>query len=187
MWPLVTGISYEVRNLFNDYALNAYQILGYNDAELVLSITKDDILKMFRTHVDPRSPARAKLSVHMVAQKLGDKRASLDALKACEEKLRSFGLDLNQLDWRKTLQDELPTLDEFFHFWNDALEGRDDRDQLLEEMAQAVAKCSTEKVADEVNPNATYIEDVPAFKRGLGVSIDPSPIVEWGDLPTSKF
>jgi insulysin len=123
----------------------------------------------------------------MISQKSSGRRASLDALKACEERLRSCGLDLNQLDWRKTLQDELPTLDEFFHFWNGALEGRDDRDQLLEAMAQVIAECPTGEDADSVDPNATYIEDVPAFKQGLIISTDPSPIVEWGDLPTSKF
>ncbi|KAF7778613.1 hypothetical protein Agabi119p4_2958 [Agaricus bisporus var. burnettii] len=159
----------------------------YNDAELVLSVPKDDVLALFHTHVDPRSPTRAKVSVHMISQKLCAGRINLNAWRACEERLRSAGLDLSQMECTKALQDELPTLHEFIYILNGALEGRDDRDQLLEEMAQIIAVYPTGEDIDSLNPNATYIEDIPAFKQGLTISTDPSPMVEWGDLPTSKF
>lgn len=91
------------------------------------------------------------------------------------------------MECTKALQDELPTLQELIYILNGALEGRDDRDQLLEEMAQIIAVYPTGEDIDSLNPNATYIEDIPAFKQGLTISTDPSPMVEWGDLPTSKF
>jgi hypothetical protein len=43
---------------------------GYKDAETIESLTKDDMVKFFETHIDTMSPMRAKLSVHLRSHRL---------------------------------------------------------------------------------------------------------------------
>ncbi|KAF2841383.1 a-pheromone processing metallopeptidase Ste23 [Patellaria atrata CBS 101060] len=40
----------------------------YNDADAIREISKEDFLNFYNTHIDPTSPTRAKLAVHMLAQ-----------------------------------------------------------------------------------------------------------------------
>ncbi len=163
-------------------------MIGYGDAEFLLSITKDDILQFFNAHIDPQSPTRAKLSVHMVSEKHRVKRVSETASHAFEEKARLLGVDTNELNWRQAFPDGLPALTEFTEFWRERLAGQDYSTNLLGELTQLVAEHPIE--GEDTNPTipqATYVSDAVAFKQGLGVSVDPGAMVQWGDLPTPKF
>lgn len=44
-------------------------VLGWDDADLLDNITKDEVLALFMRSVHPASPTRAKLSVHLTSQK----------------------------------------------------------------------------------------------------------------------
>lgn len=124
----------------------------------------------------------------MVSQKPRVKKVSEAASQAFEERLRSAGVNTSEINWKQAFQDGLPTLAEFSQFWKDALTGREGDVKLLEEIPQLVAEHPVE--GEDVNPtlpNATYIEDALAFRQGLNASVDPGPMVQWGDLPTPKF
>ncbi|KAJ3571053.1 hypothetical protein NP233_g3999 [Leucocoprinus birnbaumii] len=160
----------------------------YEDAELLPSIKKADILELFQTHIDPSSPTRAKLSVHMIAQKPRTKRVSEAAARAFQEKLHSYGIDPTEWNKNELLSDEPPTLIEFTKFWTDALAGREDGATMLAEIDQCIAAHPI--AGEDVNPtipNATYIKEAQAFKQSLIRSVDPGPMVQWGDLPVPKF
>lgn len=160
----------------------------YEDAELLDSVEKADILQLFRTRIDPLSSVRAKASVHMVAQKPRTRRVSWAASQAFEEKLRSGGFDPDGINDKRLFSDGPPLLTDFTEFWATALAGREDTASMLAGIDQCIAMHPIE--GEDVNPivsKATYIKDVQAFKQSLGLSIDPGPMVQWGDLPTPKF
>ncbi|KAF9454625.1 insulin-degrading enzyme [Macrolepiota fuliginosa MF-IS2] len=160
----------------------------YDDAELLHSITKDDVLKLFGTHIDPQSPTRAKVSVHMVSKKPRIKRVSEAASQAFEEKLRSSGINASEHNWKQRFQDGLPLLTEFTQFWQGALAGREDSERLLGEIPKLVTEHSIE--GEDIDPthlNATYIKDALEFRWSLSASVDPGPMAQWGDLPTPRF
>ncbi|KXN92195.1 Insulin-degrading enzyme [Leucoagaricus sp. SymC.cos] len=160
----------------------------YEDAELLPSINKDEVLQLFRTHIDPLSPTRAKLSVHMVSKKSRVRRVTEVASQSFERKLRSAGVETSGIDWKQQFSDGLPTLVDFTQFWADALSQREDAVTLLAEIGKSVVEHPVE--GEDVNPTlpkATYIRDAQAFRQTLTPSFDPGPMAQWGDLPTPKF
>jgi len=168
--------------------LQSHELIGYEDAELLLSIQKADILRLFQTHIDPQSPTRAKLSVHIIAQKPRIKKVSEAASRAFQQKLRLAGFNCIEVDERELFSDGPPTLTDFTQFWTTELAGREDAATLLAEINPCMVEHPIE--GEDVNPilpKATYIKDVHIFKQNLSPSVDPGPMTQWGDLPTSKF
>jgi len=163
-------------------------LIDYQDAELLSSIQKTDVVHLFQTHVDPQSLTRAKLSVHIVAQKPRIRKVSEAASQAFQQKLRLAGFSCSEVDEGKLFSDGLPTLPDFIQFWTVELAGRKDMATLLAEIHSCIIKHPIE--GEDVNPTlpkATYIKDVHAFKQNLEPSVDPGPMAQWVDLPNSKF
>lgn len=159
------------------------------DAELLKGITKHDILSLFLSHVHPASPERAKLSIHMLSQKPQPKNVSAAALREFEELVHQANLGINASPWGDFVEGgETPTLMDFGLYWKEVLAMKDGGLQILGQLPAIMEKYPVEtKVQDAKLPGVTYIDDIKAFKASLKASTDPGPMVQWGDLPLSKF
>ncbi|KAJ7217182.1 Metalloenzyme, LuxS/M16 peptidase-like protein [Mycena pura] len=160
------------------------------DAERIQDVTKEDVLRMFLSDVHPASKTRAKLSVHMKSQKPRQPRVSSAAADAFEELVRERG---PPGIWESTRKDapsgeECPQLSDFVKHWTGVLKDMDGGQDLLRLIPQLVAKYPVPGEGEDVpRPGVTYITDIEEFKKALAVSVDPGPMVQWGDLPISKF
>lgn len=145
------------------------------------------MLDLFLKQVHPSSPTRSKLSVHMVSQKPRPKRVSATAAEAFEVLVRGVLPEVNEKAWRTSLDEDGPTLIEFGKYWVNVLNSEEGK-KLLVQLPSLVDKYPVEGEDDNRKaPNATYIEDMRAFKAGLTTSVDPGPMVEWNDLPVPRF
>lgn len=166
---------------------------GENDADLLKLIAKHDVLSLFLSHVHPSSPTRSKLAVHMRSQKPRPKKLSVAATQEFERLLRAAGLGIDETQWREELPgDGTPIVGDFVTYWKSVLEQGAVAKEVTQELLMAIppllGKYSVEGEGDEkVREGATYIQDVKAFKASLKVSGEPRPLVEWGDLPISRF
>lgn len=172
-------------------------MLGDIDSELIESVTKDEVLALFRSAIDPSSTERAKISVHLKSQKPRPAKISVAAMEAFAQKVAEKGYSVDEQAWRDALAaDGDAALDKFGNYW---------RDTLLAQAASVpptVAQSLTAEVpgllkqfpsADQgkddvaADERAVFIQDPKAFRASLAVSERPRPLVEWGDLPTSKY
>ncbi|KAI0672916.1 insulin-degrading enzyme [Trametes maxima] len=166
-----------------------------NDADLLENITKDDILALFRKHADPSSSARSKLSVHIKSQKPRPAKISVAAMEAFAQKVAGRGYSVDEQAWKDALTaDGDAPLDKFANYWRDTLLAQASivPPQVAQELTTEVPPLLAQyPAADDgqevVNDGATIVEDAKAFRASLEVSARPQPLVEWGDLPTSKF
>lgn len=163
-----------------------------NDADILSNITKDDVLKLFLSHVHPASPTRAKLSVHLQSQKPRAKTVSPAASEAFSTSVKGAGIAVDEAALNAEIGDQLPTLQDYLKFWKTALEKAGvGADTLIETLRGLPAIVDAHPVpGEEVGgtvPGATYITSMKDFKRTLTVTEDPKPVVDWGDLPTPRF
>jgi insulysin len=153
---------------------------------------------VYRTKVDPASPTRSKVSVHLRAQKSKPKKASKDALDAFDARLRSFGALLSDehSGWRAEVGadgDTEPLANTVVEHWRKRFADSADvpiekSDALLADFGRMVDEHpSTFDNEGKLADGNVLIEDPKAFKATLGVAKDPQPLVEWGDLPVSKL
>ena len=172
-------------SIFDD--LSSTTIVDEKDAELLPTITKGDMLELFLKQVHPSSPTRSKLSVHLVSKKPRPKRVSAAAAEAFEVLVRGGLPEVNEKAWRSSVDEEDPTLIEFEKYWVKVLNSEEGK-KLLLHLPSLVDKYPVEGEDDDRRaPNATYIEDMKAFKAGLTASVDPGAMVEWNDLPVPRF
>jgi len=94
---------------------------------------------------------------------------------------------VNEKAWRTSVEEEHTSLTEFGKYWAEVLNS-EEGENLLVQLPSLVDKYPVEGEADDrMASNATYIEDMRAFKAGLTASVDPGHMVEWNDLPVSRF
>ncbi|KAK7038049.1 insulin-degrading enzyme [Favolaschia claudopus] len=161
-----------------------------NDAEFLERVTKEDVLRLFLSDVHPASKTRAKLSVHMQSQKARQPRVSLAATEAFAILVREKGVDgVTEAVLNEALEgEEHPQLPDFEKHWKGVLGGKEGGQALLALVPELVAKYPVPGEGQDVpRPGVTYITDIDAFKKGLAASVDLSGMVQWNDLPVSKF
>ncbi|KAG6907416.1 hypothetical protein DXG01_008988 [Tephrocybe rancida] len=160
-----------------------------NDAQLLQSVTKEDVLKLFLANVHPSSATRSKLSVHMISQKPHAKRVSPAASQAFETLLREAGVEIDAEAWKKSLGgDGTPLATDFVNYWKQVFETKENATQLLSAIPELVQKYPVPGESKDIpRSDISYIKDLKAFKAGLTPSVDPGPMVQWGDLPVSRF
>lgn len=187
------GIAYHVFLLITDFP---FTFTGQQDAETLKSVTKDDILKLFLSQIHPSSPTRSKLSVQCRSQKPRPKKISAAAVLAFESLVRNAGVSFDETAWLEELgSNPTPSVVDFENHWKGILVEpavtTEVAQQLLGEIPALVERNPAEVVDEDgvivKREGVTYIEDVNAFKASLALSEVPKPLVEWGDLPTSKF
>ena len=164
-----------------------FSVLDEKDALLLKTITKDDVLSLFMTRVHPSSKTRAKLSIHMVSQKIRAKKVSLAASQAFETLVHEAFPDVDEKAWKETVESDALSLVEFGHYWLKILDSDEGR-KFLAQLPVLVDKYPVDgEGEDRRRPEITYIEDPKAFKAGLTLSVDPGPFVQWNDLPVSRL
>jgi insulysin len=162
---------------------------GENGAHHLDAVSKDDVLQFFMSRVHPKSSSRAKFSIHLVSQKEKPVRLSSEAVDAFIASVRDAGIDINEATWKEALGNEsTPLMDDFVKYWNPILESVEQRNALLSQLPIWIEKYPIPgEGKDPRLPGVTYIEDLRSFRSGLEPSVDPSPLVQWGDLPVSRF
>ena len=160
-----------------------------DDARLLKSITKEEVLEIFMSHVHPSSVARSKLSVHLVSQKPRPKKISMAAAQGFEALLRTTIPEV-EIDNNISTADieDRPTVFDFVEYWKERLESIEARDALLAALSDLVEKYPVDaELESSGRLSGTSIQDIKAFKAGLTISVDPGPMVQWGDLPVPRF
>lgn len=162
-----------------------------NDAELLPTVSKADILDLFATHVHPASSTRAKLSIHMRSQKPAPKHVSEAAAGSFAAMISDAGLPGSDAQWREEVMEHgAPTAQDFVKYWTNIV-GQGDQEKVkgvFEQLPKLLERYPAEgdnegRLRDEV----VKIEDVKEFRKTLRPSDTPKPLVDWGDLPVSKF
>lgn len=162
-------------------------VLGEKDVSLLKTITKDDVLSLFMTHIHPASKTRAKLSIHMVSQKIRPKKVSIAASQAFETLVREAFPDIDEKAWKESGENDALNLVEYGRYWLKILDSDEGR-KFLAQLPVLVDKYPVDgEGEDRRRSDVTYIEDPKAFKAGLTVSVDPGPFVQWNDLPISRL
>lgn len=125
----------------------------------------------------------------MLSQKPRPKNISTTAIQEFQELVRQANFGIDPSAWRGSVEGgDTPTLMDFGLYWKEILVTKDGGLQLLGQLPALVEKYPAEtKTENEKLPGVTYIDDIKAFKASLNVSTDPGPLVQWGDLPVSKF
>jgi len=137
--------------------------------------------------VHPSSQTRSKLSVQMVSQKPRPKRVSSAAAQAFEVLLRHAFPEVDEKAWRNVVEDDTPSVTEFGQYWLKVL-NTDEGKQILGRLPALLNEYPVAgEDEDSKRSDITYIDDQKAFKRSLALSLVPGPLVEWNDLPQSKF
>ena len=145
-------------------------------------------MKLFLSNVHPSSATRSKLSIHMISQKPRAKKVSAAASAAFEVLVRESQLDFSGAIWKESLEDETPLVTDFTNYWKQVFASMDGVDHLLDAIPGLVKKYPVDgEGEDRPRPGVTYISDLKEFKGGLKRSVDPGPMVQWGDLPSSRF
>ncbi|KAI0076466.1 insulin-degrading enzyme [Panus rudis PR-1116 ss-1] len=159
------------------------------NAEVLQTISKDDVVRLFNTHVHPSSPTRAKLSIHMKSQKPRPKKLSTAALDAFSEYLTKKGVEFDVLAWKEEISSNgEPTAEQIGlslkdRFKND-VEGLK---EVLNQIPELVERYPALEEEESLPQGVTVIDNPASFKSTLKKSDPPRPLVEWGDLPTSKY
>ena len=118
-------------------------------------------------------------------------------MEAFAQKVAEKGYTVDEQAWRDALTaDGDATLDEFGKYWRDALlaQAATVPPQVAQGLtAEVPALLKQHPAADDgadtakVSERAVLVEDAKSFRASLAVNERPRPVVQWGDLPTSKF
>jgi insulysin len=163
-----------------------------NDADLLQNVTKQEILDLFSSHVDPSSTSRSKLSVHMRSTKPKPKYVSHAAADIFRTLLQSQGKIKSQASPSDIAHQSSVLLTDFLQSWSAILtEGGLSKDSLSVVLGQLgpilEEHPAIENVPEPPQPGVTYLDDPARFKESLKISEPPMPVVEWGDLPVSRL
>lgn len=153
---------------------------------MLKDITKEEVRLLFLSNVHRSSPQRAKLSVHCVSRKPRPKKLSSMALLEVDAVLEKHGITL-PVDWMDrlpetiTVADTLQVLKEII------------QDPAAAAIAESELAALAEKYPDDSDRHGVLpagyvaIEDPKKFRDSLQVAEGAVPLVDWGDLPVSRF
>ncbi|KAF8643775.1 hypothetical protein AX16_008794 [Volvariella volvacea WC 439] len=161
----------------------------YNDAALLKEITKDNVLELFNSRVDASSPLRTKLSIHIRSIKPRPRGMTREAAEAYEAYLRDKLTSIDPSVWDNSpIREDNLSLRDFATYWKDVLTNEPEVEKLLGALASFIEKYPVPGEGEDRIPSAaTMIEDLKTFKSGLAHGPNRGPLVQWDDLPQSKF
>lgn len=126
----------------------------------------------------------------MRSRKPRSKGMSEEALIALEKLATEHGVPDAQR-WKENLTgDGDPAIEHVTTYWQSILSSEDSAitEKLLAEIPVLAAKYpSSSDYEGKLRPGITLVEDPKVFKATLRTSQPPRPVVEWGDLPISKY
>lgn len=153
---------------------------------MLRGVTKDELVSLFLSSVHPSSTQRAKLSVHCVSRKPRPKKLSPRALLEVDAALKSRGITL-PLEW----MDELPesrTVPDVLRALKENLNDTAAASIVEKDVAALAEKYPDESDRHGVLPEGCIVvEDPKKFRDSLKVAEGAVPLVDWGDLPVSRF
>ncbi|KAH8114098.1 insulin-degrading enzyme [Phellopilus nigrolimitatus] len=164
------------------------------DAALLEKVTKADVLAMFKEFIDPASPNRSKLSIHMRPKNPPARKLSLAAAEAFLVALRSAGVTVDDEAFSAQTADEPPVAAVKAHWEGVLCDAKAERPEIsveallteLEELALTHPAVGQGDV--ELSPNAAFIADGAAFRESLALSGPAKPVEDSVlDVPLSKF
>lgn len=159
-------------------------------------MTKDEVLAMFTQFVDPASPTRSKLSIHLRPKNPVPKKFSLPAAQAFLVSLRAHNIPVDEEKYLAGSASEPPIPAVLAHWTGVLLQGTEPAisvtpavaQELLKEIEKLGAKYpAVGEAAVELDSNVNYIEDGKAYRETLVLSGPAKPVEEFYDLPLSKF
>ncbi|EJD02250.1 uncharacterized protein FOMMEDRAFT_109506 [Fomitiporia mediterranea MF3/22] len=148
------------------------------DAELITSVTKDEVVSMFKEFVDPTSPNRSKLSIHMRPQRPPVVKLSQQAADDFLATLRRANFFVNPEEYNSVTGHEPPAEKVRVHWENVLREQADVRvEDLLVEFDELVRKHpATGQGPVELSPDVVFISDGAAFREKLVLSDFAKPV-----------
>ena len=151
-------------------------------------------MKLFKSRVHHSSPARTKLSVHLKAQKPRPKRMSEAAVAAFSDSLEKDGIAVDTTKWREELfAHGEPFLTDVSAYWQRVLESEDSKspqwvnDQLAKLATFAEAAPASSDYEGKLREGVVIVQDPKSYRAASRLTAPPKPVVEWGDLPSSKL
>jgi hypothetical protein len=125
----------------------------------------------------------------MCSQKPRPKKISAAASLEFEALVRAAELDIDEAKWKEPLGDDgSPLLADFLDCWKQILSSKEEGNRLLEALPELAERYPVAGEGEEqARLDVIYIQDLKAFKGDLTVSVDPGPMVQWSDLPVSRF
>nr|GAT43337.1 insulin-degrading enzyme [Mycena chlorophos]GAT43339.1 insulin-degrading enzyme [Mycena chlorophos] len=157
------------------------------DAEYLANVTKDDVMALFMSAVHPSSKTRAKLSIHMKSQMKRQPSISPAAANAFTALVRVKAFEGVSLDDAPS-GDQPHRAADLGKFWIATLGAQPEAPELMKALQGLAAQYPVPGEGEDLpRPGVTYLTDLDAFRKGLAVSVDPGPMVDWPDLPVSKF
>ncbi len=178
------------------------------DVAHIKPLTKDQMIDFFQHYIHPTSPARAKLSVHMVAQaspkvmagKLSLEEQTEKVLSLLGKYLTSLGVDMEAEKLRTHFKscdvsggDQKGILKALSSYLNDIQISEDQSKQVVEQVQQLLGTIlpslgiEVQQVTDEDTADlpiappvkaTTYIDNVHDYKAGLAVSAGARPVTD---------
>jgi insulysin len=151
------------------------------DAAALDNVTKDDILAIFRQHIDPASTSRSKVSVHMRPQKAAALKLSNAAAQAFLEELRNAGYDMDNEEFAKHCSEE-PVVSTVKQHFNELLQerlGAKSAESLLFKLDELVLQHpAIGQGVVELSPSAVFITDCAAFRESLLLTGTAKPVAD---------
>lgn len=198
------NLTSETNRLWNHVMTETYNFFQFDiDVEHIRRVTKEDIVEFFARYIDPESPNRAKLSIHLNAQVIADpeispseQREQLSGMLA--KYLTAQGAEVHQ-DKLATAFKEVAPHDQagIISAVKTSIGSSVAENQLLEIVAElekalpqvfvALKIKAPGEEADGIEEapktsEPVIIDDVREWKAGLRVSPGPSPICDIKDF-----
>ncbi|KAK5085689.1 metalloprotease [Lithohypha guttulata] len=199
----VKNLTTETNRLWNYIAGEAYNFFQIDtDVESIRKLSKQDMQDFFHQFIDPQSPTRAKLSVHLVAQKVAKLETSpADQKQQLAEMLSQYltgqGAQVESAALQSSfsdieVHDQAGVLAACKTSIGSALP-ENKRDEVLQGLEKALPQVfvglkiqAPEKVEQLETaletPKAVVIEDVHRWKAGLQVSAGVVPVTDIKDF-----
>jgi insulysin len=153
---------------------------------MVKDVSKEEVLSLFLTKVHPSSSQRAKLAVHCVSRKPRPKILSSMALLEVAAALEKHGITL-PTDWMDKLP-EVDTVSGTLQVLKEII-----NDPAAAVIAEKELAALAEKHPDNSDRHGILptgyvtIDDPKKFRDSLQVAEGAVPLVDWGDLPVSRY
>ncbi|KAJ7580245.1 Metalloenzyme, LuxS/M16 peptidase-like protein [Mycena floridula] len=151
------------------------------NVDMLVKVTKDDVLALFMASVHPSSTTRSKLSVHAISQKPPLIRVSSEAAIAFEALVKETNPEIDVDTWKASVGDE-PTIELLRQSWSKLLDGKDQKEKLMQAFSDLVEKHPFE--VEKPSLKTEFIQDIKAFQENLALSEEVLP-VNWEDIVVS--
>lgn len=178
------------------------------DVAHIKPLTKDDMIDFYQHYIHPTSPARAKMSVHMIAQSspkavaesISPEEQTEKVLSLLSKYLTSLGIEVEDEKLKASFDkcdvsggDQKGIIDTLASYLKDMQTPEDQSKQILEQIQQLLgtilpslgiqSKPIAEDDAADLPPApsvkpTTYIDNVHDYKASLGVSAGARPVTD---------